>query len=78
MSEMTQAEFERWVDDAPAGEAKAYHKGNLAAARSLRFVPLADVAWAAHEDGWVELVQARIKPGTYLYLAVKRSRRAKR
>lgn len=76
MAQMTQEEFERWADGAPAGEAVAYHKGNLAHDRFFRGQHvLADAAWAAHMDGWVELVQARIKAGVCLYLAVKRRRR---
>lgn len=77
--------FCAWVAQAESGSAVIYHRGFLAVdAASLisKLTPdqrralqdLAAVAWRAAEQGLVHLVQERLAPNRFAYLAIARSR----
>ena len=77
--------FCAWVAQAEPGAAVIYHRGFLAVdAASLisKLTPdqrralqdLAAAAWRAAEQGLVHLVQERLAPDRFAYLAIARSR----
>lgn len=60
---------------AKAGEAFAYHTGNLIADRDMNagVAKIANHARDLYERGLVTLVQKRIVPGVCAYLAIRRA-----
>ena len=83
-----EADFCAWLDQAAPGDILEYHRGFLAldCAASVsplrteqrhRLVALAEHAARAADQGFAHLVQRRLGPDTYSYLAIAR-RRSKR
>lgn len=75
--------LQAWCHRARVGEAFEYHRGLLAVERNRLGPPmakarrqaldrLANAAWALAEQGRVHLLQRRIEPGKFSYLAVAR------
>jgi len=80
---LTDIDFCAWVAQALPGDVLEYHRGilaidrnaeisNLGAAECERIDHLADRAYAAFEQDLVVLVQERVGPYDYRYLAVAR------
>jgi hypothetical protein len=74
-----------WVAHAEPGEALAYHQGSLAidrdppgqpflSAEARALAKTGDMAMKLAERGFVHLVQRRIAPDQFLYLAIARPR----
>ena len=74
-----------WVAHAEPGEALAYHQGSLAIDRGPPGQPFlstqaralaktSDMAMKLAERGFVHLVQRRLAPDQFLYLAIARPR----
>jgi hypothetical protein len=82
-------QFRDWLATAPAHDRFIYHIGLLAADRfrvyddGERFLltplqpadSMGNLAWAAYEEGRVELVQKRQMDGRFYYAAIKRKHR---
>ena len=72
-------EFREWLATAQPGERLAYAKGALAASIHIAFQAehpdaqklsaLQEATWRAGAKGQVYLVQRRLRPGTFEYLA---------
>jgi hypothetical protein len=81
---LTVTEFQEWMAAAQPGERIAYARGLLAASIHAAFLAehpdaqtlsaLQEATWRAHAKGRVYLVQRRLKPGRYEYLAERRLR----
>jgi hypothetical protein len=74
-----------WVAHAEPGEALAYHQGSLAidrgppgqpfmSTKALALAKTSDMAMRLAERGFVHLVQRRLAPDQFLYLAIARPR----
>ena len=77
-------ELRAWLRQARAGDAFEYHRGLLTVDRTavgqlaseaarIALGRLADLAWHLAAEGRVDLVQRRLAPGAFSYLAVARS-----
>jgi hypothetical protein len=76
---LTVTEFQEWLAAARPGERIAYAKGALAASihdawqkkhtDAQRLRALQEATWSAGARGHVYLVQRRLKPGAFEYLA---------
>ena len=76
---LTVTEFQEWLAAAQPGERIAYAKGALAASihsawqaehsAARKLSALQEATWRASVKGQVYLVQRRIKPGAFEYLA---------
>jgi hypothetical protein len=89
--EITVASFQRWLDTARAGAHFIYYRGFLAADReTVTLLPgygsymhvfyepmhtLGQMAWHAYEKGRVTLVQRKLRPEQYEYIAFKLKQR---
>ncbi len=74
----TAAELRLWAREAEPGDAVEYHVGHLGADRQLRTAPssldaLADAAMEMFAAGSLHLVQQRLGPRRFRYLAIRRS-----
>ena len=78
-----------WLAQAEPGEALAYHQGSLAIDRCPPSQPFqapearalaktSDMAMKLAERGFVHLVQRRLAPDQFLYLAIARPRAGER
>ena len=78
--------LEAWLRQARPGDAFEYYRGLLGPARSplgpikaerqrRALERLAATAWDLAESGRVHLVQRRVGPGAFSYLAIARARR---
>lgn len=86
MADMSAEVFAEWLSTAKRRQRIAYFVGHLAAERltTLRFdgkviiapVPLiddlAEATYKAYEDGLVDLVQVKLGPGCWSYIAIRR------
>ncbi|MCA8882121.1 MAG: hypothetical protein KDA73_19685 [Rhodobacteraceae bacterium] len=81
---LTEIAFCSWVAQALPGDTLAYHRGFLALdreggrlgeAETLRLRRLADRARWAAETGLVHLVQRRLGPERFVYLAIARRKK---
>jgi hypothetical protein len=83
---LTDMEFCAWVAQAEAGDRLEYHRGflarntyrldsNFAEADRAAIVSLRDRARWAAEKGLVHLVQERLGPNLFAYVAIARARR---
>ncbi len=81
----TDIEFCAWVGQAMPGDRLEYHRGflgidsapaisTLPEADRRRLAALADAAFRAFEAGLVHLVQERVGPDRFAYIAVARTR----
>lgn len=79
---LTRKQLEAWVGQAAPGDQLAYHQGYLIIDRvrgssalpeadRRELVVVADAALALARRGEIHLVQRRLGPGTFSYLAVK-------
>ena len=78
-------EFQEWLGAAQPGERVAYARGLLAASIHAAFLAehpdaqklsaLQEATWRAGAKGHVYLVQRRLKPGAFEYLAERSLRR---
>lgn len=69
-------DFERWLREAKPGDRRIYFVGYLPVAKwRWQVRRAARIAWEAYLDGKVHLVQSKVGPGQYEYIAVRRSRR---
>ena len=82
---LTEIEFCAWIAQATPGDVLEYHRGALAIDRMrgmslldardcARLNLLADRTFAAAEQGLVHLVQCRLGPDDFSYLAIARPR----
>ena len=82
---LTEIEFCAWIAQAAPGDVLEYHRGTLAIdrMRGISLLPpqdrarldcLADRAFAAAEQHLVHLVQCRLGPDDFSYLAITRPR----
>jgi hypothetical protein len=78
----TKPQFEAWLRQAAPGDWIAYHQGHLAVDRvrgssklsepaRRELIAVANLALALANSAGIHLVQQRIEPGTFRYLAVK-------
>lgn len=73
-------DFRQWLRTAKPGERRPYFHGNLAkmrqdraaSERMLTMLGMAKEAELAHQAGMVSLVQRRLGPDTFEYLAERR------
>ena len=82
---ITVTEFQEWLGAAQPGQRIAYAKGALAASIHTAFQAehpdaqklrgLQEATWRAGAKGHVYLVQRRLKPGAFEYLAERSLRR---
>jgi hypothetical protein len=80
---LTVTEFQEWIAAAQPGERSAYAKGLLAASIHDAFLAehpdaqklsaLQEATWRAGAKRHVHLVQRRLKPGVFEYLAERAS-----
>jgi hypothetical protein len=81
-----ETDFCAWASQAEAGEALEYHRGFLVIDRSLcdqmcdpearrQLVQTSNRALKLEAQGYVHLVQRRLGPGCFSYLAIARPRR---
>jgi len=76
---LTVPEFQEWMEAARPGERIAYAKGLLAASIHAAWLAehpdaqqlsaLQEATWSAGAKGHIYLVQRRLKPGAFEYLA---------
>ena len=82
-TEITDIDLYAWVAQAEAGDALIYHRGflvvdadksvsTLPAQRRLALRSLGDAAFRAAQQGLVPLVQERVGPNRFAYIAVAR------
>lgn len=73
----TELPFGRWIASARYGSRYIYHRGNLGRDREIN--PEVDdharAAMALFRNGVVDLVQARVAPNMFDYIAIVKSRR---
>jgi hypothetical protein len=80
---VTEAEFSRWLAAAEAGAVRHYHEGflvldcargstRLSAVERKELAAVARLAWWASEQRVVHLVQRRLGPNRFAYLAIMR------
>jgi hypothetical protein len=80
---MTEQDFKEWVATAAPGQRLCYHAGYLPRdkhwdlSRPSKIASVAAAALKAFHAGRVHLVQRRIGPGVFQYLAEKRPRARK-
>jgi hypothetical protein len=79
---LTEDDFCHWIGEAAPGDTLEYHRGFLAIDRFVTdrdgrkvLAALAQRAHWAAERGLVFLVQRRLRPGGYSYLAIVRGKR---
>jgi len=84
-AEITDIDLYAWIAQAEAGDALIYHCGflvvdadksvsTLPTDRSLALRRLGDAAFRAAEQGLVHLVQERMGPDRFAYIAIARSK----
>lgn len=68
------ARFERFLITAGARDEITYHIGDLCveAEHNAALSHLRRRVWKAHEAGAVRLVQRRVSPGVFAYVAIRR------
>lgn len=70
------SQFTHWVKTAKPGAQYIYYTGHLArdtgpGGYAGWAAPTANEAWQAYEDLKVHLVQRKLKPGIYQYIAIR-------
>ena len=81
---ITEAALVAWLVRAAPGERIVYWRGFLAVDRwsprrdRHRLCSVARLAWGMAEKGWVHLVQQRVAPGVFDYIAIARPRKLPR
>jgi len=82
-TEITDIDLYAWVAQAEAGEALIYHRGflvvdadktvsTLPTERRIALLRVADAAFRAAEQGLIHLVQERVGPDRFAYVAIAR------
>ena len=71
---LIRTDFQTRLASANVGEHIVYHTGDLmfARERGSQLDATANAAWDAHLDGLCHLVQKRIGPNTWEYIAIRR------
>ena len=83
---ISEADLVAWIVRAGPGDRLTYWRGHLARdvwslgsqmreADRRRLARVGRLAWGLAEDGWVHLVQERLEPGTFAYIAIARPKR---
>lgn len=83
---ISEADLVAWIVRASPGDRLTYWRGHLARdvwalgsqmreADRRRLARVGRLAWGLAEDGWVHLVQERLEPGIFAYIAIARPKR---
>lgn len=69
---MKEREFKAWLAKAQHGDVVVYHHGHIAhdTKKNLDLARVAERAWQGASKGFLQIVQRKIGPGMFDYLAI--------